>query len=93
MGTQRQKQRQGRAAIGRVPARWQGHQSGGGNRYLAGGTSFGRLLETMAFHACGLLRRKAQFEKLELRYTTAGSLLNVPREIDTRIPLTGKRAR
>lgn len=43
MGKQMEKQRQGRAAIGRVPARWQGRQLGGGDRCLAGGKSFGRL--------------------------------------------------
>lgn len=43
MDRQIEKQRQGRAAIGRVPARWQGRQLGGGNRCLAGGTSFSRL--------------------------------------------------
>lgn len=43
MDTQMQKQRQGRAAIGRVPARRQGRQLGGGDWYLAGGTSFRRL--------------------------------------------------
>lgn len=43
MDMQMQKQRQGRAAIGRVPARWQGRQLGGGDRCLAQGTSFGRL--------------------------------------------------
>lgn len=43
MGKQMEKQRQGRAEVGRVPARWQGRQLGGGDRCLAGGTSFGRL--------------------------------------------------
>lgn len=56
MGTQMQKQRQGRA-IGRVPARWQGRQLGGGDRYLAGGTSFRRLLHYRTRHAGGPLSR------------------------------------
>lgn len=43
MDRQREKQRQGRAEAGRVPANRQGRRSGGGNRYLAGETSFGRL--------------------------------------------------
>lgn len=43
MDRQMEKQRQGRADAGRVPARWQGRQLGGGDRCLAGGTSFGRL--------------------------------------------------
>lgn len=43
MDRQMEKQRQGRADAGRVPARWQGRQLGGGDRYLAGGTSFRRL--------------------------------------------------
>ncbi|MGZ2372596.1 hypothetical protein FB005_11171 [Sinorhizobium medicae] len=54
MDRQREKQRQGRAEIGRVPAKWQGRQSGGGNRYLAGENSFGRLrLKDRARHAGG----------------------------------------
>lgn len=43
MDRQTEKQRQGRAAIGRVPARWQGCHLAGGDWCLAQGTSFGRL--------------------------------------------------
>lgn len=43
MDRQMEKQRQGRAAIGRVPARSQGRQLGGGDWCLAQGTSFSRL--------------------------------------------------
>lgn len=54
MGMQMEKQRQGRARFERVPARRQGRRSGGGNRYLAGGTSFGRLrLKDRTRHAAG----------------------------------------
>lgn len=54
MDRQREKQRQGRAEIGRVPASGQGRRSGGGNRYLAEKTSFGRLrLKDRTRHAGG----------------------------------------
>jgi len=49
MDRQTEKQRQGRAETRRVPG--QGRQSGGGNRYLAGRTSFGRLPMDGARHA------------------------------------------
>lgn len=87
------KQRQGRAEAWRVPARWQGRPKGGGDRRLAGGTSFCRLLHHRTRHTDWVLRRKAQFEKLELCDTTTGSILDVSRKIDTRIPLARQRAR
>lgn len=93
MDRQMEKQRQGRADAGRVPARWQGRPKGGGDRCLAGGTSFGRLLHHRTRHTDWVLRRKAQFEELELCDTTAGSILDVSRKIDTRIPLARQRAR
>ncbi|PJR13951.1 hypothetical protein CEJ86_19610 [Sinorhizobium meliloti] len=86
------KQRQGRAQLDRVPANEQGRQLGGRDRCLAEGTSF-CLLHHRARHTDWVLRRKTQFEELELCDTTAGSILDVSREIDTRIPLTRQRAR
>ncbi|WP_162109134.1 hypothetical protein [Sinorhizobium sp. CCBAU 05631] len=43
MGTQIEKQRQGRAEAWRVPARWQGRLLGGEEQSLAGTSSFRRL--------------------------------------------------
>lgn len=51
MDRQTERQRQGRADAGRVPARWQGRQLGGGDRCLAGGTSFGGLPKDGTRHA------------------------------------------
>ncbi len=93
MGTQMEKQRQGRARLERVPAMWQGRQLGGGDRCLAGGTSFRCLLHCRTRHADWALRRKTQCEELELCDTTPGSILNVTREIYTWIPLARQRAR
>lgn len=54
MDRQTEKQRQGRAEAGRVPAKWQGRQLGGGDRCLARGTSFSRLrLKDRTRHAGG----------------------------------------
>lgn len=56
MDRQTEKQKQGRADAGRVPAKWQGRQLGGGDRCLAQGTSFG----------CIRYRRPENFRKERL---------------------------
>ncbi|PLT86788.1 hypothetical protein BMJ35_18190 [Sinorhizobium medicae] len=93
MDRQTEKQRQGRAETGRAPARRQGRRLGGGDRCLAGGTSFRPLPRLTTRHGDWVLRRKAQFEELEFCDTTGGTFLDISRKIDTRIPLAGKRAR
>lgn len=80
MDRQMEKQRQGRAEVWRVPARWQGRQLGGGDRCLAGGTSFRRLLHYRTRHAGGPL---GTFRPI-LRKPEHRSLEGAGRKITTR---------